>query len=139
MKSTILLIVLLAAFYRCAISQPVAPNQGNRADSLLSEGNIPETIAEYERLFSQNTKDARIVYNYARALSIDNTVIKKFDTCYKYLNLAVELDASVNAILEPDLIPATEDKNWSVFENRLISMLNEKYNNPYKDIDYAKA
>ncbi len=139
MKSTILLIVFLTAFYICALSQPVAPNQGNRADSLMSEGNIPEAIAEYERLYSQNPKDARIVYNYACALSIDNTVIKKFDTCFKYLNLAVELDTSVNALLEPDLLPAREDKNWSVFENRLISMLNEKYNNPYKDIDYAKA
>jgi hypothetical protein len=139
MKSSILLIACLTVFYRYAISQPVAPNQRNKADSLMSEGNVPEAIAEYRRLYSQNPKDAQIVYNYACALSIDNTVIKRFDTCFKYLNLAVELDTSVNALMEPDLIPAREDKNWSVFENRLISMLNEKYNNPYKDIEYAKA
>jgi hypothetical protein len=139
MQSTILLIVLLTAFYIYALSQPVAPNQGDRADSLMSEGNIPEVLAEYERLYGQNPEDARIVYNYACVLSIDNTVINKFDTCFKYLNLAVELDRSVNALLEPDLLPARENKNLSVFENRLISMLNEKYNNPYNDIDYAKA
>lgn len=139
MKSSILLIICLTAFYRYAISQHVAPNQGNRADSLMSEGNVPEAIAEYKRLYSQNPKDAQIAYNYACALSIDNTVIKRFDTCFKYLNLAVELDTSVNALMEPDLIPAREDKNWSVFEDRLISMLNKKYNNPYKDIEYAKA
>ena len=139
MKPSILLIACLTVFYRYAISQPVAPNQINKADSLLSEGNVPEAIAEYKRFYSQNPKDSRILYNYACALSIDNTVIKRFDSCFKYLNLAVELDTSVNALMEPDLIPAREDKNWSVFENRLISMLNAKYNNPYKDIEYAKA
>jgi len=139
MKSSIFLIACLTVFYRTSIAQPVAPNQGNKADSLMNEGNVPEAIAEYKRLYSQNPKDAQLVYNYACALSIDNTVIKRFDTCFKYLNLAVELDTSVNALMEPDLIPAREDKNWSVFENRLILMLNEKYNNPFKDIEYAKA
>lgn len=139
MKSLILLIACLTLFCRSAISQPVAPNQGNKADSLMSEGNVPEAIAEYKRLFSQNPRDPQIVYNYACALSIDNTVIKKFDSCFKYLNLAVELDTSVNSLMEPALVPAREDKNWSVFEHRLISMLNAKSNIPYKDIEYAKA
>lgn len=139
MKSSILILAFLTVFSRISSSQPVEPNQGNRADSLMSEGNVTEAIAEYKRLFSQNPKDPRIVYNYACALSIDNTVIKKFDSCFKYLNLAIELDTSVNALIESDLIPAREDKNWSVFENRLISMINTKYNNPYKDIEYARA
>ena len=139
MKSLILLIAYLILFCRSAISQPVPPHQGNKADSLMSEGKVPEAIAEYKRLFNQNPKDPHIVYNYACAMSIDNTVIKKFDSCFKYLNLAVELDTSVNTLIEPALIPAREDKNWVVFENRLISMLNVKYNNPYKDIEYAKA
>jgi hypothetical protein len=139
MKSSILLFTFLTVIFGYVNSQPVAPNHRNKADSLLSEGNIPEAIAEYKKLFNQNPKDAQIVYNYACALSIDNTVIKSFDSCFKYLNLAVELDTSVNALMEPDLIPAREDKNWGVFENRLISMLNAKYDNPYKDIEYAKA
>lgn len=90
-------------------------------------------------MYSKNPKDAQIVYNYACALSVDNTVVKSFDSCFKYLNLAVELDTTVNALIESNLIQAREDKNWSVFEDRLISMLNAKYNNPYKDIEYAKA
>jgi hypothetical protein len=139
MKSSILLFTFLTVFCKYLVSQPVAPNHRNKADSLLSEGNIPEAIAEYTNLFNQNPKDAQIVYNYACALSIDNTVIKRFDSCFKYLNLAVELDTSVNALMEPYLIPAREDKNWSVFEKRLIAMLNAKYDNPYKDIEYAKA
>ncbi len=139
MKPAILLIVCRILICSYAMSQPSASTRGNRADSLMREGNIPEAIAEYKRLFSLDPTDARITYNYACALSVDNTVIKRFDSCFKYLNLAVELDTSDNALLEPDLIAAREDKYWSVFENRLISMLNEKYNNPCKDIEYAKA
>jgi hypothetical protein len=139
MKSSILLIACLTVISGYAISQPMVQGYENKADSLFSEGNLLEAIAEYNKLYSQNPKDAQIVYNYACALSIDNTVIKRFDSCFKYLNLAVELDTSVNALIEPNLIPAREDKNWSEFENRLISMLNKKYNNPFKDIQYAKA
>jgi hypothetical protein len=140
MKSLIFfLIVILSSIYRPAISQPNAPNQRNKADSLMNEGNVTEAIAEYKRLYILNPKDKRIVYNYACALSVDNSIIKQFDSCFKYLNIAVELDTSVAALTDPDLIPAREDKKWDVFENKLISMLNTKYDSPYKDIDYAKA
>lgn len=137
--SKIFLIVCISIFCKSVISQPVTPDHANKADSLLSEGNVLDAITEYKRLYSQNPRDAQIVYNYACALSIDNTIIKRFDSCFKYLNLAVKLDTSVNALIESALIPAREDIKWSIFENRLISMLNAKYNNPYKDIEYAKA
>jgi tetratricopeptide (TPR) repeat protein len=140
MKSSIFfLIVCLSFFFKPAISQPVAPSQRNKADSLMNEGNVPEAIAEYKRLYILNPKDQQIVYNYACALSVDNSVIKLFDSCFKYLNIAVELDTSVTALTDPTLIPARENKKWDVFENKLISMLNIKYDNPYKDVEYAKA
>jgi hypothetical protein len=140
MKSSIFfLIVCLSSLCRPSISQPVSSTQRNKADSLRNEGNIPEAIVQYERLYSLNPKDKSIVYNYACALSVDNSVIKKLDSCFRYLNIAIELDTSVIALTDPDLIPAREDKKWDEFENRLFSMLNIKYNNPYKDIEYAKA
>ena len=134
----LVLTALLLAVYNYAVSQP-AQNRGNKADSLMNEGNVPGAIAEYKRLYSLNPNDQMIVYNYAAALSVDNSVIKKFDSCFKYLNLAVESDTSVAALMDPSFIPAREDRNWPVFENRLISMLNVKYKNPYRDIEYAKA
>lgn len=140
MKSPIFfLIIFQAIFCKNVFSQPVASTQRNKADSLMNDGNIPEAIVQYKRLYSLNPKDKSIAYNYACALSIDNSVIKQFDSCFKYLNIAIELDTSVIALTDPDLIPAREDEKWDVFENRLISMLNIKYNNPYKDIEYAKA
>ncbi|MBN1791962.1 MAG: hypothetical protein JW830_15805 [Bacteroidales bacterium] len=132
-------IVCLAFLCKNAISQPPAPNQMNKADSLMNEGNVPAAIAEYKSLYSLNPSDRQIVYNYACALSVDNSVIRMFDSCFKYLNIAIELDTSVKALMEPKLIPAREDKDWDAFENRLISMLNIKFNNPYRDIEYAKA
>lgn len=137
--SIFFLIIFLTFFCKNVFSQPVASTQGNKADSLMNDGNIPEAIVQYKRLYSLNPKDKSIAYNYACALSIDNSVIKQFDSCFKYLNIAIELDTSVIALTDPDLIPAREDEKWDVFENRLISMLNIKYNNPYKDIEYAKA
>ena len=137
--SIFFLAACLPSFFMPAISQPVAPTQGNKADSLMNEGNIPEAIAEYRRLYDLNPKDKSIVYNYACALSIDNSVIRQFDSCFKYLNIAVELDTTTTALTDPDLISAREDKKWNVFEDRLITLLNIKYDNPYKDIEYAKA
>lgn len=140
MKSSIFFLSVCLSFAcKSAISQPVMPNQRNKADSLMNEGNVLGAIEEYKRLYFLNPKDQQIVYNYACALSIDNSVIKMFDSCFKYLNIAIELDTSVTALMDPNLIPAREDKNWYVFENKLISMLNAKYADPYKDIEYAKA
>jgi hypothetical protein len=140
MKSSIFFrIVCLSCFCIPAISQPVAPNQRNKADSLMNEGNVPEAIVEYKKLYIHNPRDKRIVYNYACALSVDNSAIRQFDSCFKYLNIAVELDTSITALTDPTLIPAREDKKWYVFENKLISMLNTKFNSPFKDIEYAKA
>ena len=140
MKFPIFFLIIFPVFFcKNVFSQPVASTQRNKADSLMNEGNIPEAIVQYKRLYSLNPKDKNIVYNYACALSIDNSVIKQFDSCFKYLNIAIELDTSVIALTDPNLIPAREDKKWDVFENRLISMVNIKYNHPYKDIEYAKA
>lgn len=130
--------VLLMLICNYAVSQPV-PNHKNKADSLLNEGNVQEAVAEYKMLYTRSPKDPEIVYGYARALSIDNTVIKQFDSCFKYLNMAIELDTSLSSLTDPSFLPAREDKNWVAFENRLIALLNIKLNKSFKNIEYAKA
>jgi tetratricopeptide (TPR) repeat protein len=140
MKSkSLFLIFCFSVFYNSVFSQPPAPTFKNRGDSLMNEGNVQGAIAEYKKLYELNPKDPGIVYSLACAYSVDNSVIRQFDTCFKYLTLAVELDTSLTALLDPALIFAREDSKWGVFENRLISMLKIKYDNPYKDIEYAKA
>ena len=121
----------------CLWGQPSGPFS-NKADSLLSEGNMPEAIIEYRKLFKSEPSNARLAYNMACALSIDNSIIRQFDSCFKYLKIAVTLDTTFNALTDPDLLPARDDKRWAEFEDRLISMLNRKYNNMVKDPGYAK-
>ena len=104
----------------------------------MAEGLVPEAITEYKKLYVLNPEDSKNVYNYARALSVDNTVIKQFDSCFKYLNIAVSLDTSLSALTDPYFISAREDNHWNEFEDKLIELLKHK-NLVIKDIEYAKA
>jgi hypothetical protein len=128
------LLLCLAA----ASQQPVPPGKINKADSLMAEGLVPAAIDEYKSLYALNPKDAAIVYNYARALSVDNTVIKQFDSCFKYLYIAVSLDTSLSALTDPAFIPARQDARWNEFEEHLIGLLKQK-KPEVTDIEYAKA
>ena len=129
------LFLCIIAFSETAISQSGVQNSKSLADSLKNEGDIPGALTEYKRTFYQNPTDQRNVYNYACALSVN----KQIDSCFKYLNIAVKLDTSVSTLIDPDFLKIREDSRWPDFENNLISMLNIKLKNPYKDIEYAKA
>lgn len=118
-----------------AISQPGIQNSRSVADSLRDEGDIPGALAEYKKIYFQNPKDQRNVYNYACALSIN----KKIDSSFRYLNIAVEMDTSIVSLIDPDFLNLREDDQWQDFENNLISMLNIKFKKPFKDIEYAKG
>jgi hypothetical protein len=135
----LIIVAALMLLARTVFCQPVAPGYPNKADSLMDEGDVRAAIEEYRRLYSLNPQDPGIVYNLARAYSLDNTVIKQFDSCFRYLNIAIELDTSLNALTDPGFIPARKAVPWDSIENRLISMLNIKYKSPYQDIEYAKA
>lgn len=129
-----LLIILVTIISIEAYSQPQPPATGSIADSLYNEGNIPAAIAEYRRIYLERPGDKKNLYNFACALSVG----KQLDSCFKYLNLLVKLDTSISALIESDLITARKDKRWPEFENNLIGMLNIKFKNPYKDVEYAR-
>lgn len=120
-------------------SQPTMAPFSNKGDSLYAEGLIPEAISEYNKLIVLDPGNSELSYNLARAYSIDNSIIRKFDSCFKYLNIAVRLDTSINALTDPAFLPARDDQKWKSFEAKLISMLNVKYKNAIKDTEYAKA
>lgn len=134
-----MLVIILSALCSIVSSQPPLPGQSNKGDSLYAEGRIPEAIAEYRLLIAADPGNAVISYNLACAYSIDNSIIRQFDSCFKYLNLAVDLDTAINALMDPDFLPARDDPGWKVFENRLTKMINLKYKDPFNDIEYAKA
>jgi hypothetical protein len=132
---TLLVIISILGLSQFTFSQPMMPFKMNPADSLRGEGNLTAAIAEYKKTYNNDPKDKTTVYNLACALSLDQQI----DSCFKYLNIAVKLDTSTASLTDPDFLPARDDKRWVGFENNLISMLNIKFKNPYKDIEYAKA
>jgi hypothetical protein len=105
------------------------------ADSLRDEGDLEGAIVEFGKIYANNPTDQNNIYNFACALS----VMGKSDSAFKYLHKSIEMDTSTSALTDPDFIPLRKDKRWGEFENKLIAALNIKFNNPYKDIEYAKT
>jgi hypothetical protein len=135
-KSVRFFIVYFLVLGGYAFSQaPPPPGSGSQGEALRNEGDIPGAIAAFEKAFRENPADQKNVYNLACALSIN----KQLDKCFKYLSLAVEMEASLTPLTDPDLLTARDDPRWPEFENKLISTLNAKRKTPYKDVEYAKA
>ena len=105
------------------------------ADSLRDEGDLKGAISEFQKSHIKNPKDEINLYNYACALSITS----QNDSCFKYLNLVIELDTSISILIDPDFIRIKEDKRWIKFESRLIKMLEVKNKKPINDLPYAKT
>jgi len=104
------------------------------ADSLRHNGDMIGAIEEFKKIYVKDPKDQNNIYNYACALSIT----RQADSAFKYLNIAVNMDTSAVALTDPDFLYLMENPKWGAFENRLISMIEKKFKNPYKDRDYAK-
>jgi hypothetical protein len=104
------------------------------ADSLREAGDLKGAIEEFRKIYISDPKSDNNIYNFACALA----VTRQNDSCFKYLYKAIELDTATNALTDPDFISVKDDKRWNEFEDKLISMLNIKFNYPYKNIDYAK-
>ncbi len=122
----------------CEVAFPQAPpppTATTPGESLREQGDIPGAIAEFEKVYLKNPTDQRNIYNLALALSIN----KQLDSCFKYLIMAVDMNPSIDALTNPDLLTAREDKRWGEFEDKLIATLNAKLSQPFKDVEYAKA
>jgi hypothetical protein len=133
-KLKISFIVCISAITKLALSQPGFQGSGSLAESLKGEGDIPGAIAEFRQIYNRNPADQKNLYNFARTLSVG----KQNDSCFKYLNIAVNMDTSVAALIESDFLTVRKDKRWKSFEDNLVSMLNKKYKNSYKDVEFSK-
>jgi hypothetical protein len=135
MADATLLVLCLLIVPASAPAQPPPPPSGSPGELLRNDGDIPGAIAAFERVYSQNPRDRRNVYNLARALSIN----RQIDRCFQFLAIAVEMEPSLEPLTDPDLVTAREDRRWPAFEDTLVATLNARSNNAYKDVAYAKA
>lgn len=135
LKRCAFLIVSLAGVYSWVIAQPPLPPGGSPGERLRAEGDIPGAIAEFTKAFALDPKDRTNVFNLACALAIN----RKFDQCFRYLALAVEIEPSLDPLIEPDLVLARQDKGWKAFEDNLVATLEARSLVRIRDVDYAKA
>lgn len=143
---TIRLFAILAILSQTALSQtspppppppppPPVSGQWSKADSLFNEGNIRESVAEYQKMYRMLPGDLRVVYGYACALSRDGQT----DSAFKFLAIAMNIEPDTRALTDPDLLALRDDPYWTSFENNLIALLTRKSGNQIKDVDYARA
>lgn len=135
LKPKSLLIVLVLAVIGPAFAQPGPDASLSPGERLRAEGDIPGAIAEFEKVYSQNPKDQKNIYNLAGVLSIN----RQLDKCFQYLTIAAGMEPSLAPLIDPDLVTARGDKRWDAFEDRLVAALNAKSGNAYRDAEYAKA
>ncbi|MCU0407838.1 MAG: hypothetical protein MUD02_02720 [Bacteroidales bacterium] len=134
-KSELILLFSGLALSSLLYSQPPLPPGGNRGDSLRNEGDLPGAIAEYRKMHSAKPGDRTITYNFACLFSLG----KQVDSCYRYLDLWVKSAASLDALMDPDLINARKDKRWTDFENRLLASVSAGGGEKIKDTGFASA
>jgi hypothetical protein len=134
-KTKLILFLWIIASNGIAISQPALINKISLADSLREQGDLKGALIQFKKDYLKDPVNRRNIYNYACALSLD----QQADSSFRYLTIAVKIDTSLNALTDPDFITLREDYRWKDFENKLISMANIKYHNPFTDIEYSKA
>ena len=133
MKKTFNFFYILFLFTTTSLSAQITIIR-SVADSLRDEGNLNGAIIEFQKMLKEQPKDVGTLYNYTCVLSLAN----QRDSCFKNLYKYIEMDTTVQPLCDPDFLNARQDKRWTDFENKLINQLNIKFQNPYKDIEYAK-
>lgn len=102
-----------------------------KADSLCKEGEYAAAIDEYKKSDQSEYKN---VYNLACAYA----QIRMADSAFKYLNIAASMNSSDDPLSDPDFVPIKKDKRWDIFENDLVTQIQQKYDHPIVDEPYAR-
>lgn len=131
----LILFLFISAIYNSAFAQPKFMTKRTLTDSLREAGDLKGAIAEFRKEFIKDAKNKTLAYNFACALSLDSQT----DSAFKYLNIAVKLDTTTSLMVDPDFINIRESKQWTDFENNLITLLEKKNKTPFKDVDFMKS
>lgn len=120
MKRT--LTVALTLFFISNVAFAQQPEM-SIADSLRTEGDIPEAIIEYLRIFEVDPQNENNTYN----LACSYAMTWKQDSAFHYLEIALEKDTTVWALNDPDLFPLTKHEKWAAIENKQIEKVEAKH------------
>lgn len=115
---------------RCAMAQ----SSMHKADSLSNEGQLQLAVQEYKNVFITDTENYNAVYNIACMYAL----MQEADSAFKYLYIAARTNTIEAPLCDPDFISIRNDKRWDEFENKLVAIIQKKYNNPIVDEAYAR-
>lgn len=102
-----------------------------RGDSLFQLGQVKQAIVEYR--LQNKEKYGICKYELACAYAGD----RQTDSAFKYLNLNLQYDTSIYALINPDFLFIRNDPRWTQFENRWLDSV--LHYNPDKIIDIPLA
>lgn len=105
-----------------------------KADSLYNEGQLMLAIEAYKEFYKADSSDDNNIYNLACAFAQAGMP----DSSFKYLYITSNLNSVETSLSDPDFLPLKKDKRWEVFENYLVALIQQKYDNPIADEDYAR-
>lgn len=128
-------LVCILAVCDVAFAQPPPPGPMSPGGTFRAEGDIPEAIAAFEKRYREDPGDRKNLLELAGALSIN----RRLDDCFRYLALAVQLEPTIDPLIDPDLVTARDDRRWAAFEQGLVARINAKPDPPVKDVAFARA
>jgi hypothetical protein len=103
-------------------------------DTLIKNGDVKGAIIEYQKAYQINPNNLETTYSLAAAFSVN----MQTDSALKYLYFYIAQDTAVWPFINPDFLNSRENNAWEEFEKKLVEQLLIKFNNSYKDLDYAK-
>ncbi|CAM1345086.1 DUF6624 domain-containing protein [Tenacibaculum amylolyticum] len=124
MKKLLFIIVAL-----CSIDL-VAQKKG---DEYRREGELDKAIDAYKKEFRSSPENSNNTYNLACAYALQY----QKDSAFHYLELALKNDTTLWALADNDLLSLSEDKRWSLIENRQLKKYQEQKGKLPK-VTYAK-
>jgi hypothetical protein len=107
----------------------------HEADSLKSQGLLMPALMKYAEAMSQNPSP-EISYDIASVTALLWTSQMR-DTSFYYLNYALELDSTLNALHDPDFLSLIDDPKWGEIEDTQFEKYQVKHG-PIENVPFAK-
>lgn len=106
-----------------------------QADSLMQNGKFKEALKAYQEGYRQDPKDPFHLEQLVFALGRTGQV----DSCFKYLAIKTRNDTSAAYFAEGAFYYLLDDPRWKTYQDEMITRINHKMGNPYKDLEYART
>ncbi|MEZ4926394.1 MAG: DUF6624 domain-containing protein [Saprospiraceae bacterium] len=103
------------------------------ADSLKAAGNLKMALTVYATLYSEDSTNFKVNYNYASAFALNRQV----DSAFHYLRIAVVHDSTLTPLTDPAFYYLIEDVRWKTLQDETVAKVEAKYGK-YENLPLSK-